>query len=85
MLDRQYCYFCFIDEIGLCDICIGDLVELDLCLYCVVSGQVCNACKYKEQQAEQNLISILDWIEKNDLYFHNKMIWNYNIHQHQQQ
>lgn len=70
-MDRNYCYFCFIDEIGLCDLCLG---SVSICLNCLVygNGGLCLNCETNGDEGvylDDDLLQILDWIQRNDSYF----------------
>jgi hypothetical protein len=71
MLTKKFCYFCFIDEIGICDFCLTDI---ECCLNCIVygNGGQCLNCELQGDEAVslgQNISDIIDWIQRNDAYF----------------
>lgn len=70
-MNRQYCYFCFIDEIGLCDLCIE---EIDVCLNCIIYGNnnICNNCLIQDEAVvlDQIIVNqVVEWIRRNDFYW----------------
>lgn len=70
-MDRNHCYFCFIDEIGLCDLCLS---EISICLNCLVygNGGLCLNCERNGDEGvyvDDDLLQILAWIQRNDSYF----------------
>lgn len=79
-MNKQYCYFCFIDEIGLCDLCIS---ELNVCVNCIVygNGDICNGCLSKDEAIilDHDLFKVLEWIRRNDFYFLAKTQNQYRI------
>lgn len=71
MFTKKFCYFCFIDEIGLCDSC---LVDIETCLNCIVygNGSLCLNCEIQGDEGismHPNVTDINDWIRRNDEYF----------------
>lgn len=70
-MNKDHCYFCFIDEIGLCDMCLNDI---NLCLNCIVygNGGLCiNCLTYGDEAIDLNndLLNVFNWIQRNDSYF----------------
>jgi hypothetical protein len=77
-MNRTYCYFCFIDEIGLCDLC---LTNLHTCLNCLVYGDggLCFNCEILGDEGvdlNNDLLEISNWIQQNDSYFLSKINTN---------
>lgn len=56
----SFCYFCFIDEIGLCDYCID---KNNICINCLFSDHICDLI------FDKNIIR--EWIKHNDLHYIN--------------
>jgi hypothetical protein len=71
-MERKYCYFCFIDELGLCDLCLTDI---NTCLNCLAYGGNNGLCLNCETNGDEgvdlhnDLLEIFDWIQRNDSYF----------------
>jgi len=61
-----FCYFCFIDEIGLCDYCID---KNNICINCFFSDHICPTCMDEGVDLifDKNLIR--EWIRSNDLHY----------------
>jgi hypothetical protein len=51
----SFCYFCFIDEIGLCDYCID---KNNICINCLFSDHICDLIFDKNIIREWNVIYI---------------------------
>lgn len=64
------CYFCFIDEIGLCDYCID---KNNICINCIFSDHICHNI---HNDSNKNVIR--EWIRSNDLYYINLQEKNTN-------
>lgn len=73
-MDRKYCYFCFIDELGLCDPC---LTSINTCLNCLAygNGGLCLNCQMNGDEGvdlNNDLLEIFYWVQRNDSYFLSK-------------
>ena len=75
MLNNNYfCYFCFIDELGLCNHCIAN-IAVDVCLNCIAYGGNNNQCINCELLGDeavslgQDVSEIRNWIYLNDEHF----------------
>jgi hypothetical protein len=67
-----FCYFCFIDDIGLCDHCIH---KNNICINCFFSDHICYTCMRNGMDDGIDLIFdknlIREWIRSNDLHYIN--------------
>jgi|LakMenEpi03Aug12_release.lakeMendotaPanAssembly.Ray.scaffolds.fasta_scaffold00515_51 hypothetical protein len=73
-MDRKHCYFCFIDELGLCDVC---LTGINTCFNCLAygNGGLCLNCETNGDEGvdlNNDLLEIFYWIQRNDSYFLSK-------------
>ena len=71
MFTKDFCYFCFIDEIGICDLC---LPHIETCLNCIVYGNGGQCLNFEIQGDEAvsfgpNVSDVVDWIRRNDSHF----------------
>jgi hypothetical protein len=72
--NNQFCYFCFIDEIGLCNQCINS-IAIDVCLNCITYGNNNNQCINCELLGDEavslgnDVSEIRNWIFRNDQHF----------------
>jgi hypothetical protein len=77
MLNNNYfCYFCFIDELGLCNQCIT-IIAVDVCLNCIAYGEnnnnhQCINCELLGDEGVSfghDVSEIKNWIYLNDAHF----------------
>ena len=67
----HHCYFCFINELGLCDTC---LKAVNVCLNCIAYGRggYCINCIENGDEAvsmDTDFQKIIRWIQQNDHYY----------------
>jgi hypothetical protein len=71
--NNHFCYFCFIDDLGLCDLCITNIN--DVCLNCIAYGGNNNQCVNCELLGDEgvslghDVSEIRNWIFRNDQHF----------------
>jgi hypothetical protein len=86
-LQNNYrCYFCYIDEIGLCDTCLENYKNVCLnCITCSICNITYTSCKKcsrngsqqdqlqnnKNEVAKDDINNLVKWIKQNDTYFLN--------------
>lgn len=65
---KKHCYFCYIDEIGLCDICIE---QYNLCINCIMQSRLCLSCRQLDEgiYIDPSTHDIIEWIRENDDYY----------------
>lgn len=73
---KERCYFCFIDELGICEECMDKYNYSNFCLNCIAygNGDLCQNCLTMGDEGvsmEYDLHRIISWIIRNDTHFSN--------------